>query len=102
VSWFLGARMGAMLALLAGALVLNAQLGDGLPSGAEAGIVVWSLASVLALFAAVALLPARVQRLVLEQSRLARQDVLTHMPNRLSFNERLPLELSAAAGRRAP
>jgi diguanylate cyclase (GGDEF)-like protein len=102
VSWLAGGRAGLMMGILAGALMIITQMGGWPVAGAGPWIAGWNTASVLGAFALAALFPAHVHGKVTEQSQLARQDQLTHIPNKLSFTEQLPLELRAAAGRRAP
>jgi diguanylate cyclase (GGDEF)-like protein len=102
VSWLAGTRAGLMMGVLSAALALIAGFGDLPVAASTSWIVLWNAASVLIVFAAAAVAPGYVHGLLLEEIRLARQDQLTHIPNKLSFTEQLPVELKAAAGKRTP
>jgi diguanylate cyclase (GGDEF)-like protein len=101
VSWFAGWRSGVMIALLCAVLSVIAQIG-GAPTDASAWVVAWNVASICIVFTLAAVFPARVSHLLYVQTHLAREDSLTRIPNRLSFTERLPVEVQAAAGKRTP
>jgi diguanylate cyclase (GGDEF)-like protein len=100
VSWVIGSRAGLGVAALSGLLAINAQ-SAGWASYAQPWVPAWNTLSVLILFTAVAIATARVQALLKNEARLAREDVLTHVPNLLSFNEQLPVALNAV-GQRSP
>jgi diguanylate cyclase (GGDEF)-like protein len=102
VSWLAGSRAGIMMGVLSAALTLIAGFGDWPAASPTQWVVVWNAASVLTVFALTAIAPGYFHGLLLEETRLARQDQLTHIPNKLSFTEQLPIELKAAAGKRAP
>ena len=101
VSWLVGSRAALLVAVLSAAVGLFSQL-DGIPAGTAMLVTAWNALSVMAVFGLTAVGIAHLHRLLLEQTRLARQDFLTHVPNRMSFSEQLPGELRSAAGRHAP
>jgi diguanylate cyclase (GGDEF)-like protein len=102
VSWLAGVRAGLMMAMLSAALTLIDQIGSWPVASTTVWIGLWNAASVLAVFGFAAIVPGYVHGLLLAETKLARQDQLTHIPNKLSFTEQLPMELKAAAGKRTP
>ena len=102
VSWLVGSRAALLVAVLSASVGLFSQLSNGMPAGTAMLVTAWNGVSVMVVFALTAVGIAHLHRLLQEQTRLARQDFLTHVPNRLSFSEQIPGELKSAAGRRAP
>jgi diguanylate cyclase (GGDEF)-like protein len=101
VSWFAGWRAGVMMAVLCAVLSVIAQIGA--PTDERNHwVLAWYVASICIVFALAAFFPARVSLLLTVQTHLAREDSLTRIPNRLSFTERLPVEVQTAAGRHTP
>jgi diguanylate cyclase (GGDEF)-like protein len=99
-SWFVGWRAGLMMSVLCAVVAIIAQPGNVPTPGESRWAEVWYVVSVCVVFALAAFYPGRVNSLLLEQTHLAREDVLTRVPNRLSFTEQLPVEVSSAVGRR--
>ncbi|WP_205231001.1 GGDEF domain-containing protein [Azospira oryzae] len=87
VSWFLGARFGYALALLA---AIEWFLADQMLTGAQSSLLPLLFNTVirLAIFAGGAWLVGSIRNTLLRESRLAREDALTKLPNRREFLER--------------
>ena len=87
VSWFLGARFGYDLALLA---AIEWFLADQMLTGAQSSLLPLLFNTVirLAIFAGGAWLVGSIRNTLLRESRLAREDALTKLPNRREFLER--------------
>jgi diguanylate cyclase (GGDEF)-like protein len=100
VGWFVGREAGVGMAALAALLVVNAQA-QGWDLANSFWESAWSAVSVCVLFGLTAIATSRMENRLREQAQLAREDLLTRMPNLLSFTEQLPARLNSA-GRRAP
>lgn len=87
VSWLLGARFGYALALLA---AIEWFLADQMLTGAQSSLLPLLFNTVirLAIFAGGAWLVGSIRNTLLRESRLAREDALTKLPNRREFLER--------------
>ena len=87
VSWFLGVRFGYALALLA---AIEWFLADQMLTGAQSSLLPLLFNTVirLAIFAGGAWLVGSIRNTLLRESRLAREDALTKLPNRREFLER--------------
>lgn len=87
VSWFNGKRFGYGVAVLAAVVWFIA---DYLLAGAQAHLLplVFNTVMRLAIFLLGAQLSAQIRRILLRESRLAREDALTGLPNRREFLER--------------
>ena len=87
VSWFLGSRFGYAVALLA---AVEWFLADQMLTGAQSSLLPLLFNTVirLAIFAGGAWLVGSIRNTLLRESRLAREDALTKLPNRREFLER--------------
>jgi len=87
VSWFLGPRFGYALALLA---AIEWFLADRMLAGVQSLILplLFNTLVRLAIFAGGAWLVGSIRNTLLRESRLAREDALTELPNRREFLER--------------
>lgn len=87
VSWFLGPRFGYALAVLA---AVEWFMADRMLAGNQAALLplLFNTAVRLAIFAGGAWLVGVLRVILLRESRLAREDALTQLPNRREFLER--------------
>lgn len=87
VSWFLGSRFGYALAVLA---AIEWFAIDRMISGDQLPLLplLFNTAIRLVIFAGGAWLVGAIRRILLHESRLAREDALTQLPNRREFHER--------------
>ncbi len=87
VSWFNGKRLGYGVAVLA---ALEWFIADRLLTGNQADVVplIFNTAMRLAIFILGVWVIGGVRRVLLRESRMARQDALTQLPNRWEFYER--------------
>ncbi len=101
VSWFLGARFGYALALLA---AIEWFLADQMLTGAQSSLLPLLFNTVirLAIFAGGAWLVGSIRNTLLRESRLAREDALTKLPNRREFLERGHQSFAQAQRQGAP
>jgi diguanylate cyclase (GGDEF)-like protein len=96
-AWFLGRRLGLAMAFLCGAIWLAADtMGGALYS--QDWIPLWNTVALLAFFSLFAIGLSYLRRVLEEEARLARHDLLTNIPNLRSFQEQMPHELRMAAG----
>jgi len=86
-SWLLGARFGYALAVLA---AVEWLIADRILAGGQSLILpmLFNTAVRLAIFVGGASLVGAIRLILLRESRLAREDVLTQLPNRREFYER--------------
>lgn len=86
-SWFLGARYGYAMSILA---AVEWYLADRILTGNQAALLplVFNTAARLTIFMGGAWLVGGIRLALLRESRLAREDGLTHLPNRREFHER--------------
>lgn len=87
VSWFNGKRLGYGMAVLA---AVEWFIADRLLAGDQADVLplIFNTVMRVAIFLLGAWLIAEMRRVLLRESRLAREDALTQLPNRLEFHER--------------
>ena len=87
VSWFLGARFGYALAALA---AVEWFLADHMLMGDQSSLLplLFNTVMRLAIFIGGAWLVGAIRHTLLRESRLAREDALTQLPNRREFHER--------------
>jgi diguanylate cyclase (GGDEF)-like protein len=97
-AWFLGRRLGLIMALLCGAIWLTADAMGGAVYSRD-WIPLWNSVVLLAFFSLFAVGLSYLRRVLEEEARLAREDLLTSIPNLRSFQEQMPQELRTAAGR---
>lgn len=88
VSWFLGTRFGYALAVLA---AVEWFLADLMLAGGQSTLLPLLFNTVvrLTIFIGGAWLVGAIRRTLLRESRLAREDSLTQLPNRREFHERV-------------
>ncbi|TVR53727.1 MAG: GGDEF domain-containing protein [Gemmatimonadales bacterium] len=96
-AWFLGRRLGLIMALLCGAIWLTADIMGGAIYSRD-WIPLWNTVMLLAVFSLFAIGLSHLRRVLEEEARLARRDLLTDVPNLRSFHEQMPHELRMAAG----
>jgi diguanylate cyclase (GGDEF)-like protein len=96
-AWFLGRRLGLIMAFLCGAVWLTADTMAGAVYTRD-WIPFWNTGVLLAFFSLFAVGLSYLRRVLEEEARLARQDLLTNIPNLRSFQEQMPQELRMAAG----
>lgn len=101
VSWFLGPRYGFVLALLA---AVEWFLADRMLAGDRATLfsLLFNTVVRLAIFIGGAWLVGELRRVLLRESRLAREDALTQLPNRREFLERGQQAFALAQRQEAP
>lgn len=101
VSWFIGRRTGYILAALA---AVEWFVADYSLSGAQGNLLplVFNTIMRLAIFLYGAWLVAEMRRVLLRESQLAREDVLTGLPNRRDFSERGQQAFAQAQRQNAP
>ncbi|MDP2881637.1 MAG: GGDEF domain-containing protein [Azonexus sp.] len=87
VSWFLGSRFGYALGALAS---IEWYLADQMLAGVQSLLLplLFNTAIRLAIFVGGAWLVGTIRNVLLRESRLAREDALTQLPNRREFHER--------------
>lgn len=87
VSWFLGSRYGYALALLA---VIEWFAADRMLAGDQSPLLplLFNTLVRLAIFTGGAWMIGAIRSILLRESRLAREDALTQLPNRREFHER--------------
>lgn len=87
VSWFLGSRFGYALGALAS---IEWYLADQMLAGVQSSLLplLFNTAIRLAIFVGGAWLVGTIRNVLLRESRLAREDALTQLPNRREFHER--------------
>ena len=100
-SWFVGARAGYALALLSATEWLIA---DRILTGEHAELfpLLFNTGMRLAIFLGVAWLLGEMRRVLQLESRLAREDALTQLPNRREFHERGQRAFAQAQRQSAP
>lgn len=98
VSWFVGGRAGTIVAGACGIISVTADAYGG-ATYSQLWIPFWNGAALLGFFLLAAAALSHLRRVLGREARLAREDLLTRVPNLRSFNEQMPLELRAAAGR---
>lgn len=101
VSWFIGRRTGYILAALA---AVEWFVADYSLSGAQGNLLplIFNTIMRLAIFLYGAWLVAEMRRVLLRESQLAREDVLTGLPNRRDFSERGQQAFAQAQRQNAP
>lgn len=101
VGWFNGKRFGYGLAVLA---AVEWFLADRLLAGDQADVVplIFNTAVRLVIFALGAWLIGEMRRVLLLESRMAREDALTQLPNRRTFHERGQQAFAQAQRQGAP
>lgn len=101
VAWFLGPRFGYVLAVLA---VVEWFMADRMLAGDPSSLLplLFNTAIRFAIFAGGAWLIGTLRNILLRESRLAREDALTHLPNRREFHERGHQAFAQARRQSAP
>ena len=100
-AWFVGSRAGYALALLSATEWLVA---DRILTGEQVELfpLLFNTGMRLAIFLGVAWLLGEMRRVLLRESRLAREDALTQLPNRREFHERGQNAFAQAQRQSAP
>lgn len=101
VSWFLGSRFGYAVALLA---AVEWFLADRLLAGEAASLLPLLFNTVvrLAILIGSAWLVGSIRNVLVRESRLAREDALTRLPNRREFHDRGRQAFAQAQRQKAP
>ncbi|MDK9724511.1 MAG: GGDEF domain-containing protein [Sterolibacteriaceae bacterium MAG5] len=101
ISWFLGPRFGYAVAVLA---AIEWFMADRLLAGGQPALLplLFNTAVRLAIFTGGAWLVGEIRKVLLRESRLAREDALTQLPNRREFHTRGRHALSQAQRQGSP
>lgn len=100
-TWFVGRTAGVIMAGVCGVIALGADLAMG-REYSQAWIPVYNALVVTGFFLISAYALAHLRAALQQEARLAREDILTKIPNLRSFNEALPQAFEIAAERRSP
>lgn len=100
-SWFLGSRTGYALSV---AVALGWFVADRLLAGEQANLLPLAFNTLvrMAIFTGGSWLVGELRYILLRESRLAREDALTHLPNRREFHERGRQAFAQAQRQSAP
>jgi diguanylate cyclase (GGDEF)-like protein len=100
-TWFVGRTAGIAMAGICGIVALGAELSSGRVYSQE-WIPVFNSLVVCGFFIITAYALAHLRTALQHEARLAREDVLTSIPNLRSFHEIIPVRFRSAAGDRKP
>jgi diguanylate cyclase (GGDEF)-like protein len=100
-TWFAGRTAGIAMAGVCGIVSLGAELSAGTVYSAE-WIPVFNAVVICGFFIITAFALAHLRTALQHEARLAREDILTSIPNLRSFREQMPARVKDAAGHRKP
>ncbi|TVP58915.1 MAG: diguanylate cyclase [Gemmatimonadales bacterium] len=100
-TWFVGRTAGVIMAGVCGIMVLGADIAVG-REYSQAWIPVYNALVVTGFFMISAYAIAYLRAALQHEARLAREDILTKIPNLRSFKEQFPETLREAKARKAP
>jgi len=100
-TWYVGRTAGIIMAGVCGIVALGAELASGQVYSQE-WIPVFNAIVVTGFFIITAYALAHLRAALQQEARLAREDILTKIPNLRSFHEEVPDLLRDAAGRQTP
>jgi diguanylate cyclase (GGDEF)-like protein len=100
-TWFVGRTAGIAMAGICGIVALGATLASGQVFSAE-WIPVFNALVICGFFIITAYALAHLRTALQHEARLAREDILTSIPNLRSFQEQMPVRVRDAAGQRQP
>ena len=100
-TWFVGRTAGIIMAGICGIVALGADIAIA-REYSQAWIPVYNALVVTGFFVIAAYAIAHLRAALQHEARLAREDILTSIPNLRSFREELPQKLGEASSRRAP
>ncbi|CAN5784889.1 hypothetical protein BH23GEM11_BH23GEM11_08780 [soil metagenome] len=100
-TWFVGRTGGVIMAGVCGILALGADIAAG-QEYSQAWIPVYNALVVCGFFIISAYALSHLRIMMQHEARLAREDVLTSIPNLRSFHEQFPAHLRSATRRKVP